>query len=237
MNLLTGKGAPGSSDGMEMVRARQTFLASGHYAPLARMLVEQLPELGDGLVLDAGCGTGYYLRAVLDANPDAVGLAGDAAKNAVRSATSGAPRIGGAVFDIWQGLPVQSGSVAAVLNVFAPRNPREFHRVLTVGGALLVLTPTSAHLAELVDRLGLLSVEQGKLRRADAELTPLLYPAGREQLRFTMRLTHAEIAALVGMGPTARHLPEDTMRGRIADLAEPVEVAAEVVLSVYRRRG
>ena len=55
--------------------------------------------------------------------------------------------------DAWTGLPVRDGSAAAVLSVFAPRNPSEAARVLSDGGVFVVVTPERGHLGELVGRV------------------------------------------------------------------------------------
>ena len=74
------------------------------------------------------------------------------------------------VCDAWQALPVADGVAALVLDVFAPRNPPEFRRVLRPGGKLLVVTPTARHLSELVTGLGLLSVDERKPERLEQAL-------------------------------------------------------------------
>src|SRR5437667_5093714 len=67
VNLL----GSGAGDSKEMVAARAEFLAAGHYSPLASLVASEaarnLPR--DALVVDAGCGTGYYLAAVLSRAP------------------------------------------------------------------------------------------------------------------------------------------------------------------------
>jgi 23S rRNA (guanine745-N1)-methyltransferase len=52
------------------------------------------------------------------------------------------------------GLPLADACADLMLDIFAPRNGAEFHRVLRPGGALLVVTPHPDHLAELVGPLG-----------------------------------------------------------------------------------
>ena len=97
---------------------------------------------GPGLVLDVGAGTGHYLAAVLDApagRPRARPRRGQAA---VRRAARAHPRAGAAVCDVWRGLPVADACADVVLDVFAPRNGAEFHRVLRPDGRLVVVTPT-----------------------------------------------------------------------------------------------
>lgn len=48
--------------------------------------------------------------------------------------------------------PVRTGSAALALSIFAPRNASEFHRLLGPCGMLLVATPTSRHLRELIEQ-------------------------------------------------------------------------------------
>lgn len=105
-----------------MVQARAAFLRTGHYAPFTRALARLVAQLcpPGGTVLDAGAGTGHYLAAVSDALPSPVGLGLDTSPCALRRAARSHPRAQAAGRDIWQPLPVRSGSVDLVLNVFAP---------------------------------------------------------------------------------------------------------------------
>ena len=52
----------GGGDSKEAVRARSAFLRSGYYTPAAEAIASLVGEITpkDGLVLDAGCGEGYY---------------------------------------------------------------------------------------------------------------------------------------------------------------------------------
>lgn len=234
VNLLPGR-APDNADTPEMLLDRQEFLHAGHYRPVTELVAAHTPTVdGAALVLDAGTGTGHYLRAVLDGLPGAVGLATDVSKHAVRHAVRGNSRIGGAVCDLWRSLPVREGSVSVLLNVFAPRNGAEFRRVLRADGALLAVTPTSRHLAELVEAMDLLSVDGRKLARLDAELDPHLRRARRAECSFELRLSRQEALALVGMGPAGRHQDPVALRARVAALPEPVCTTASVTLSVYQ---
>ncbi|MFR0656994.1 class I SAM-dependent methyltransferase, partial [Pantoea sp. SIMBA_079] len=71
-------------------------------------------------ILDAGAGTGYYLRAALAAVPSAAGLALDLSPQAVARAVRSSGRVDGVVADTWRPLPVRSSIADAVLDVFAP---------------------------------------------------------------------------------------------------------------------
>ncbi|MGQ7241883.1 putative RNA methyltransferase [Salinicola sp. V024] len=67
-------------DSKAMVAARQRFLNAGHYQPIAdavaRIVLARRPAAGPLHCLDAGCGEGYYLRQLMEAQSDAG--AGDA---------------------------------------------------------------------------------------------------------------------------------------------------------------
>jgi 23S rRNA (guanine745-N1)-methyltransferase len=227
VNLLPGGAHTGTADTAEMVRARADFLAAGHYAPLARAIAEAAAALSPDVVLDAGTGTGYYLAAVLDALPSAIGLGLDLSKYALRRAARAHPRAAAAVWDVWQPLPVRSAAADLVLNVFAPRNAPEFARVLRPDGALLVVTPGPDHLAELRERAGLLEVDAAKEERLDRTLSGHFRLEHTELLRYTLTLTAAEATDAAAMGPSAHHTPR-----RIED---EQRVTASFRVSVYRR--
>ncbi|MFJ1701823.1 putative RNA methyltransferase [Kitasatospora sp. NPDC088346] len=249
VSLLPGDAHTGTGDTAEMVAARAGFLAAGHYRPVADALAEAArtalggpehgPERGSsdgrGLVADLGAGTGYYLAHVLDRLGDErAGAALDISKYALRRAAKAHPRIGAVVCDAWRPLPLLDGSADLVLNVFAPRNGPELRRVLRPGGRLLVVSPTSRHLRELVEALGLLSVDEDKERRIDEKLGPWFDRDDRVEVEFRLRLAHADAAAVVGMGPSAWHTDRERLAAALAVLPEPVEVTGSVLVSTYR---
>ncbi|MEV4660902.1 putative RNA methyltransferase [Micromonospora echinofusca] len=251
VNLLAGR-APHAGDTAEMVAARADFLSAGHYDLISAALAaaateavdrvaasrrlpagEQAGARADGaypLVVDAGAGTGRHLAAVLAALPDAVGLALDVSKPALRRAARAHPRAAAALADTWQRLPLADAGTAVLLNVFAPRNGAEFHRVLDPAGSLLVVTPAADHLAELVGALGLLRVDPAKADRVAESLGGHFTEVAAAEHRRELALTGPEVATLVGMGPSAWH----TDPAGLAALAEPVRVTVAVRLTVWR---
>ncbi|WP_243788980.1 putative RNA methyltransferase [Saccharopolyspora gloriosae] len=235
VSLLGGRGAPGPGDTAEMVAARADFLAAGHYAPIVEALADSAADVHTGgPLLDLGAGTGHYLAHVLERLPAEAGIALDVSKYASRRAAKGHPRASAVLADAWQALPVRDGVVGSVLNVFAPRNPAETHRVLRPGGHLVVVTPNSGHLAELVSALDLLSVDERKPQRLADQLAGHFEPVGSNVREFPLNLDVAEIATLVGMGPNAWHLAE-SLPARIAELPTPFPITASVTVSVHRR--
>jgi 23S rRNA (guanine745-N1)-methyltransferase len=229
VNLLAGV-KPGSkhrgnADTAAMVADRADFLAAGHYAALTDLLADLADRPAD-LVLDAGAGVGHYLGAVLERRPDTVGLALDMSLFALRRAARAHRRIGAAVWDVWQPWPVRDHSVDVLLNVFAPRNGPEFHRVLRRDGVLLVVTPAPDHLAELGAEL--LTVDPRKDERLASTLAGFA-PTETHRLVTPLTLSPADVRRVVGMGPAAFH---DRPRSAADD--EPKRVTASFVVSAYR---
>ncbi|HEY8452805.1 MAG: methyltransferase domain-containing protein [Micromonosporaceae bacterium] len=222
-------------DDAAMVAARERLLASGAYDFLDAAIVAATRGHG-GLVIDAGAGTGHHLAAVLDARPGSVGLALDVSKPALRRAARAHPRAGAVLADTWRRLPVADRVADVVLNVFAPRNGAEFARVLRRDGVLVVVTPGEEHLAELTGALRPVRVDPDKERRLDAALARWFRPEERRRLRHRMRLTRDQVAALVAMGPAARHTSPAELAAALAALPEPATVTAVVDVRRYRPR-
>ncbi|WP_243718522.1 putative RNA methyltransferase [Actinomadura sp. 7K534] len=234
-NLLPGNARPGTADTPEMVRARDDFLRAGHFAGLADRLAWDVSRAGPSFVLDAGAGTGYYLGRILDRSPDVTGLALDISKHAARRAAKAHPRAGAVVADLWRPLPLRDRAADTVVNVFAPRNAAEFHRVLRDDGLLFTVTPSPRHLGPLVEALGLLTIDERKTERTDAALAGYFKLDSRREIDTQADLSHGEVTTLVGMGPSAHHVATDLLAERLARVPDPLPVPLSFVLSGYRR--
>ncbi|MCC9204719.1 methyltransferase domain-containing protein [Arthrobacter sp. zg-Y769] len=235
-NLLTGGGTKFQADTAAMVQARTHFLAAGHYLPmateLARLVAAAAP--GAGTVLDAGAGTGYYLGEVLRPLSGATAVALDISKFALRRAARALPGTYALVWDVWRRLPLRDASVDVVLNVFAPRNPPEFRRVLAPGGILAVVTPRPEHLQEIRAEAAMLGIAAEKEERVSASLAPGFTPLHTGRCTYPMQLGRADVRNVVLMGPSARHLDEAGLERTLAALPDAVTVTASFTLQIFR---
>jgi 23S rRNA (guanine745-N1)-methyltransferase len=223
---LTHRGTPHEGDSAAMIEDRSAFLAAGHYDFIAEALTAAAAG-SSGLVVDAGTGTGFYLAHLLEALPDRPGLGLDVSKPALRRAARAHPRAAAVLADLWQPVPLADASAEVILNVFAPRNGPEFRRVLRPGGTLLVVTPAADHLHELIEEFRLLRVDPDKAGRVADSLLPHFEPGLTTTHRRTLTLTGAELRTLIGMTPSARHVPLDDLP------TGDVTVTAAVDVTVY----
>ncbi|WP_223885062.1 putative RNA methyltransferase [Nocardia colli] len=231
VSLLTGASTKMTGDTAAMLDARATFQGGGHFAPIATAVAAAVGpgEHASGTVLEVGAGTGYYLAGALDAAPATSGIALDVAKPAAKRCARAHPRAASVLADAWRGLPVRDGTLCAVLSVFAPRNPGEVARVLAADGRFVVVTPTERHLRELIGPLGMVTVDPDKDRRLDTAMSGHFTAVDRVLVEYPMKLTQADVANVVGMGPSAHHTTT-----RIPNLQDTTEVTASVLISTYR---
>lgn len=233
--IPTGAGAPrrtvSAPDGATRGRSGRAPDASGKVTTTASN-----PAVPPGpAVVEIGAGTGYYLAATLDAVPGTRGIALDVSKAAARRAARAHSRAGSVMADAWRGLPIRDGAARVVMCVFAPRNADEVARVLGSGGWFIVATPTPKHLGELIGPLGMVSVDAGKQDRLAGALGERFELMGRELVEYPMALNRADVAHVVGMGPSAFHAGDERAE-QIEALPDPMTVTASVVVATYRVR-
>lgn len=244
VTLAAGAGLKHKGDDMDMVNAREAYLATGHFAPFVESVTGAVQDALDASslsastpasLLEVGAGTGYYLAHTLDSIDGARGVGLDISPHAAKHLAKCHPRVGAVVADVWQQLPIRDDSIDAISVVFAPRNPSEFQRVLAPGGQVIVLTPGAGHLDELREPLGILGVEEGKVDRMYEQAEGCLEQAADPvDISFPINLDKAAIAAQVGMSPSARHISADELAKRMAALPPTLTVTARARLDRLR---
>jgi len=237
VNLTAGRTGAGTADTSAMVTARERFLGRGHYQPLAAA-VQSLAARHDpdqpGLVADLAGGTGYYLAGILDALPHRHGACLDLSVPALRRAARAHLRAAALGADIWQPLPLANRSAALVVSIFGPRNAAETGRVLTPGGTLLIAAPGTGHLRELQQPLGMIGIDRRKRQRLAAAYREYVR-SGITKLNYELSLDHADLTALVSMGPSVRHITPQELAARIRSLPSPFTVTVDLQIRVFQR--
>lgn len=238
VTLLPPRAPRTVGDDHEMLTARAALLDSALYRPIAEavadLATDTLPPAdsehaghpGPRLV-DFGCGTGYYAALAASRTSASSVLLADRSPVAVRMATRNITGASGVVLDIWRPLPLRDAAADLALNVFAPRNPEEYARVVRPGGILVVVVPRQRHLAELRRDGSVLSVPADKERTvADSLGAAGFEVAARCRVEYEATVTAEQRTHLVSMGPSAHHARDTTTDAVSAELSSDVLPAA-----------
>jgi 23S rRNA (guanine745-N1)-methyltransferase len=225
----------------DMIRGRERFFSHGYYQRLAdeiaQLAVSYLPGQGQrGVVLDAGCGEGYYLRRIharlnYVENDDLIRCGLDISKHAIRRAARHDPQGLYAVAPIHQ-MPVLPGGVDVLLSHFSPVSPEDFDRVVRPGGTVLISAPGEDHLFGLKKFLYTDPVKH------EAPLQPLPWQGfeliAEQRIRYEMQVSgEGHVADLLLMTPYFWSVGPD-VQAYLASL-DGLTTDVDVVIHVYRR--
>ncbi len=220
-------------DDRDMTAARTRFLDGGWYSPLRDALhalaEDALPR--GGVLLDAGCGEGWYTSALAGLAAAKGGRAAgvDLSKPAVKKAARRCPDAEIAVASVYR-LPVAGSRVDVLVNCFSPLAAEEFARVVKSGGVFLYVVPGPRHLWELKELLYDRPYENGE----KAEGYPGFLWQGATPVETTFTLTDsAGIMALFGMTPYAWKTPREGVE-RLSRM-ETLTVTAQFRVHALRR--
>ncbi len=135
-------------DTAEAVAARRRLHDRGVTAPLLQGISDILGASSSDVVLDAGCGDGFYLGSLAgQVGFDAHGI--DISIPAVDAAARRYPGVEWIVGNADRFLPYADGSFSALMSITGRMNAPEFRRVLREDGRLLVALASPEDLVEL----------------------------------------------------------------------------------------
>ncbi len=231
--------APGQSNGGDSkgaVRARSAFLDTQHYRPISdgicRLIKKHCPE--DALVIDAGCGEGYYSTAIAKSGCSVAGF--DLSKFACEAASKRVKREGlenaffgvASVFD----MPLTDNCADAVVNVFAPCVEQEYSRVLKNDGVLMVVYAGPDHLLGLKRAI----YEQTHTNEERADLPKNMREIDRERLQLKIKVSGNEnIKNLFAMTPYYWRTSQSDVE-KLDSLSE-LESEIDIIFAIYKKEN
>lgn len=152
LNLLPvqQKNSLDPGDDADMVAARRSFLEEGYYAPFRETLKGVIEPLHAGVLLDSGCGEGWYTQMMREVSSEIVAL--DISKHAVKRA---ARRMNDTTWLVASSnaIPLFDHTVDVMTAIFSPVHVDEAARVLDEYGTLVIAAPGEKHLWELREAL------------------------------------------------------------------------------------
>lgn len=232
VNLLPAsrKRSKDPGDNREMIEARRRVHQAQLYHPLAAKISAWISAISDndGIVLDLGCGEGYY-TGVLQRQASKLSIYGvDIAKPAIRLASRACPTVRFAVASSF-GVPLADDSVNVAFSVFAPTGAEELARLIRPGGYYLEVSPAPSHLWELRE---LLYDKPRPHQQAIREL-PLFEHVDGQMVEFTLELADEQLGDLVAMTPYAYGGPREN-KARLSQL-DSLQLQLSFSLNLYRR--
>ncbi len=232
VNLAIGK--HDSGDSAEMCMSRRRFLARGYYRKFAELIASTVAEFcSPDMLVDCGCGEGYYLRVMREHFPSSSFFGIDLAKEAIRLAAKSEKQVSGTknsycVCGIFS-LPFHDESADAVISVFAPVGEQENHRVLKNGGYMFVAGPGKNHLSGLKSAIYESPYENPEKHREYEGFEFI----GTRSVAYDVRVNGEDILDLFTMTPYFwRTSKEDTKKLENLDF---LDTTLDFVVSVYRK--
>lgn len=246
----TGRASKITGDTREMLSARRAFLEKGHYQLVSdtvnrlvrnHLVARNRPELDRGRdsvgVLDAGIGEGYYLGRLRAALREVLPhqtvcyFGTDVSKDAVRLTARQHPEIFAVVANTKANLPFTS--IDVVLDIFSPRNPSEFHRIMAPAGLLIVVIPTARHLEPARRVLGLIGIQEEKRQQVLDQFAGGFVLASETPIEYELDLSGDDVRHLVHMGPNYWHLSTEAA-GKL-DARGPMRIIASFDVLAFHR--
>ncbi len=242
-------------DTKAMLRSRRDFLDRGHYRFLADALIHACVGVLSGspthsneyALLDVGCGEGYYLDQLIRQRPERFDSSSekgsgqsrlhlygmDLARDAARLAAKRDPQLRITVGNTMVRLPFATGSMSIMLNLFAPRNPPEFSRVLKPDGMLIVVIPAPEHLQEIRQLVPLLPIEADKQAQVVDQLRGFFELTDHQPVNAVLQFQPADVRLLIAMTPNAWFVQDGSLSS--IDDVDVLPTQARFILLQFRQ--
>ena len=197
----------------ELFESRAKVFEAGVYQNVIRRVsaaVDHFVKKENPVLLDAGCGEGYYTKNVCHQRTmTRIGF--DLSRDAVRLAARGERTAHFFAADL-RSIPLRDGMADVLLDIFTPANYAEFARVLSPEGVVIKLAPRSGYLHELRtlagDRLRRRDYDGGDVERYVQEKMNVL---AQEAITYTLSVTQETAQHLARMTPMLAGVDVDSL--------------------------
>lgn len=217
----------------ELFEQRAKVFEAGVFAPVVERLTQAIDRYAphpEPVVLDAGCGEGYYVKQVCPGRA-MLRVGFDLSKDAVRLAARGQRTASFFAADLKR-IPMRDAAVDVLLDVFTPANYAEFARVLRPEGVVMKLAPRSGYLQELRALAGKqlrhAVYDDGDVERYAQAKMDVLH---QEAIRYTLPVSQETAAHLARMTPMLASVDVDAL-----DLSGISQITIDETLYIGRVR-
>ena len=214
----------------ENFQNRQQILEAGFYQAILDAVSDLLASSKTTkIILDIGCGEGFYSRKLQERHPDKTFYAFDISKDSVQIAAKSEPNwaVNWFVGDLAR-LPIKDASMDILLDIFSPANYGEFRRVLSKDGILIKVIPTENHLKEIRQRV------QNQLTNKDYSNQDIknhfqehFTILSSQTVSLTKPITADQLQALLSMTPLLFHVDQTKI-----DWSQLTEITIEAEILV-----
>lgn len=237
---------------LKFFESRRRFFEKGYYDHIADAVIQCVLDQGlvngsfaagklaagdiaagarenPGIVLDAGCGEGFYAQR-LASRTDAQILAFDIASDAIKVAARSDKPVKWMVADITN-IPVKDSSADCILDVFTPANYGEFKRILRDGGFVVKVIPGKNHMVQLreIAAAALRHKEYSAGGEVQDYFAEHFEVVSQTQVSRTMSIGREDLADLAAMTPLLFDVDKESL-----DLSGITEITVEGQILVGR---
>ena len=224
-------------DTLDACRSRHAFFETDPYSILRQNLSAAISdlELPEGIILDAGCGEGYYTNGLAGAFTDRQVLGADLSKFALDIASKEAKKtavanVSYAVCNLTE-LPLLDESCACLCNIFAPCCESEFARVLADGGYLVFVYAGPEHLWGLKQAL----YDEVYVNEKRQDEPKGLKEISHQRVRETITVRSPHIKELFAMTPYYFHTSPD--RAEKLYLLDELDTVVDFEIKIFRKES
>lgn len=215
VNLAPAHSQAEDKYGAGLFESRARLFQDGFYTPVVDAICGMLAaRFGNApfTLADAGCGEGYYARAIASRFPNATIIGLDLNRDAIMLAARTPSPVSWFVADVKR-LPLGDRVLDALLDVLTPADYSEFGRALKPDGAFIKVIPGADYLCEVRAAVAAYLKSGGSYSNA-AVMKHLRAHAGIVQeacVRVTRPLTPEQAQAFARMTPMTFSVPSEAL--------------------------